>query len=490
MDFSRIGRKPFWELCDEVDKIEKQLEKDDSKIECYQLDNFLHTNKLENIIVCGAGMDGKKVVRLLNLLGKRVSFWCDKNLKGSTIDGIAIVSIEEMTQNYTNDAIIIASRKYRKDIVEEILAVNIQMKKSIFLYDYYLCHDLRQLEFRKKEVLSYPPLWLTIGVTSACSNQCLFCAYHGEAAKGVSNVYGLPLMLQLDKFKKMVDMAKEGGVPEIHICGTGEPFFNPSILSMIDYTIDKYGEVSLQTEFGKKLFEKNHYLDEIIKREKHITYIATDVLSSIEQEHNRIKQGASYKELLEGMEYLGKRSSIVIRAAVILTKQNYKNIKGIIDDFVIRNVNLELWILNLLSYDYSDFTSSDNVYTSRDIEITEELLEIREYAKNKHVKAIIPSPADSNEEECFVFWDAFQMWPVSGCVKERYAENMIPHACAAVVRGELNSLGYLFDYDNIMDAWNNKRLVEIRGNIIKGKYPSEWCKKCFMYNGEDSYYRK
>ena len=58
---------------------------------------------------------------------------------------------------------------------------------------------------------------------------------------------------------------------------------------------------------------------------------------------------------------------------------------------------------------------------------------------------------------------------------------MIPHACAAVVRGELSSLGYLFDYENIMDAWNNPVLVEIRENMIRGKYPDEWCKTC-MFN--------
>ena len=65
---------------------------------------------------------------------------------------------------------------------------------------------------------------------------------------------------------------------------------------------------------------------------------------------------------------------------------------------------------------------------------------------------------------------------------------MIPHACAAVIRGELNSLGYLFDYKTMMEAWNNEKLVKLRENIIKGVYPSEWCKRCFYYHGKDSYY--
>ena len=67
---------------------------------------------------------------------------------------------------------------------------------------------------------------------------------------------------------------------------------------------------------------------------------------------------------------------------------------------------------------------------------------------------------------------------------------MIPHACAAVVRGNLNSLGYIFDYDNIMDAWNSKKLVEIRSNLLKGIYPSEYCKNCYLCHLEETYYKR
>lgn len=66
---------------------------------------------------------------------------------------------------------------------------------------------------------------------------------------------------------------------------------------------------------------------------------------------------------------------------------------------------------------------------------------------------------------------------------------MIPMACAAVVNGKLNSLGYLFDYDNIMDAWNSPKLVEIRKNLLNGIYPSKYCKYCYLYDKEDGIYK-
>ena len=346
-------------------------------------------------------------------------------------------------------------------------------------------------EYMKKAVLTYPPLSITIGVTSACQNKCRFCSYHGEDAKGNSKVYGLPFMLSLEDFKRIVDMATRDGVGHIHVCGTGEPFANPAILDMLDYVIKTYGKVSFQTNFWKTLFDRKGYLDEIIKRADKISFIATDVCSGSPEEHEYIKQGGSYEELLDALEYIAKRCNIEIRPFLILTRSHYKNIKVIIDQFLERGItNFRLTIGNLLSYDYSEFTSSDNVYISTDYEIRQVLEETVAYGREKGILVSIPQPADKTEKMCSVFWDKFQTWPVQGCEKEHYGENMIPHACAAVVKGELNSLGYLFDYDSIMDAWNSPKLVEIRKNLLEGKYPSEYCKKCYCYSAKDSYYKQ
>ncbi|MCD7726286.1 MAG: radical SAM protein [Clostridiales bacterium] len=482
-----------WELIDEIDILEKLMaqRRQDRNFECYYLDDFEKKVNRSDYIIVGAGKDGHAMIRLLNLLDKKISAWCDSSSGkiGTLSEKHIIQSTEKILESYNGEIILIASRQYGLEILEQILNFEKVEKKMIFDFDSIYAGGKHKKEYKRQTVLSYPPLWMTICVTSACPNKCLFCSYHGEAANGVSNVYGLPYMLSYKDFCRMVDMAKEGGVPRIHICGTGEPFINPEIFKMIDYVIEQYGRVSLQTDFWKELFQKKNYLDEIIKRERYISYIATDILSSEEKEHNKIKQGMTYAELLEALEYLGANSNVRIRAVNILTKKNYKHLKGIIDDLDSRNVNFELMITNLLSYDYSEFTASSNVYTSADKEITKMLEDVEEYAKGKDIKVSIPRPADG-EGDCFVFWDTFQTWPVRGCQKERYVENMIPHACAAVVRGELNSLGYLFDYENIMDAWNNPKLVKIREDMINGTYPSEWCRNCFLYHGQDSYFNK
>lgn len=481
----KMGMLSIWEMINEVDKIEKYAEKE-GRCVCYQLDRFEEIMGRNQYIVIGAGKDGDALIRLLELMGKQVTAWCDNSEEkiGKHLSGHAIISVEEALNRYSGDIILIATRKYEIEILEQIKKSRPEAEKNIFDYHVIYARAMWAKEAGKQAVLSYPPMWMTIAVTSACPNRCLYCAYHGEAAKGVSNTYGLPYMLSYTDFCRMVDMAFDGGVPHIHICATGEPFINPDILKMIDYVIEKYGNVSLQTDFWKELYQKKNYLDEIIKREKHITYIATDILSGKEEEHNEIKKGMKYQDLMEMLEYLGKNSSVRIRVVNIITRKNYRNLKGIIDDLLVRNVNFELMITNLLSYDYSEFTSMDNVYQSVDDEITRELKEVKKYAEDRGVRINVPNPADCGRD-CTVFWETFQTWPVKGCIKERYAENMIPHACAAVVRGQLNSVGYLFDYKDIMTAWNNERLVGIRKNIVEGIYPDEWCAKCFMGQKEN-----
>ena len=486
------SRLTVWELINEIDVLEEYAQNDVfcENFSCYQLDNFELVYGNSKYVLWGAGEDGQKAYRLMKLLSKDITCWCDKNIREKKIiNGVPIQSVEDMYRNYNNEILFIATRKYMTEVMHEIATRYTQLKKATFQYELQDAIHRHNAEYRKKSILSYPPLWMTIGVTSACSNQCLFCSYHGEDARNNSNVYGLPYMLSFEDFVRIVDMAKESGVPELRICGTGEPFFNPNILKMIDYVIEKYGELALQTGFTKSLFDKYNYLDELIKREKHITHISTDVMSAVAEEHNHIKKGASYSELMDAMSYIGKNSDIIVRAVVILTKYNYKHIKGIIDEFLERDVNLELSIVNLLSYNFSAFTSSGNVYTSKDEEMTKCLREVEEYATERGVRVSLPKPAD-REKDCYVFWSEFQTWPAKGCVKERYGENMIPHACSAVVRGELNSLGYLFDYPTLMEAWNNEKLVKLREDMMKGSYPSEWCRECFYYHQKDSVYRQ
>ena len=341
-------------------------------------------------------------------------------------------------------------------------------------------------EALKKAVLSYPPRQVTIAISSACGNRCLFCGFHSEDAKdGRSNVSGLAYSLGLEDFKRMVDMCWKGRVPRVHICSTGEPFLHKNILEMIDYVIAVYGKVSFQTNMDRRILDKGGYLEKIIERKDGISQITTDILSGDPETHNMLKRGSDLEATLGVMEYISRRAEISIEAHLILMKQNYKGIDRLLDELIRRKIGCHLAIVNLHSYGFNSWTSPDMRYKSGDTEITDVLKAAQAKGKQHGIAVTIPVPSDRPTGICGLFWTRFQTWPVKGIDKDRYAENIIPGGCNAVVNGGLNTLGYFFDYDNILDLWNNEYFVRHRANLLKGVYPDEECKACQAYIKKD-----
>lgn len=328
-------------------------------------------------------------------------------------------------------------------------------------------------------IVDTPPAWITIGITNKCNNHCSFCAYHAREAKGNSNVYNIPFQPSFKDFKRIVDMAKVGGVKHVHICGTGEPFLNSDILKMMDYCISTFGKTSLQTNYFQKVFNRFCYLDEIIKRKESIAYITTDILSGDAEQHNSIKKGSNLDEILDSLERLSQETEIKFNISWVLTKVNYDSIPQLIDKLIARNINnAAINVSNIFTYDFNEMTSSEIQYASSDTHITQALSEAKGYGDKRGIPVRVPQPSDYCPG-CTVFWEKVQIWPANGNDPDRYHENLIPHACRAVVKGNLNSLGYIFDYDSIMDFWNNDKLVTIRKNLLKEIYPSKECQKCY-----------
>jgi MoaA/NifB/PqqE/SkfB family radical SAM enzyme len=339
-------------------------------------------------------------------------------------------------------------------------------------------------EYYKKAVVTYPPRQVTIAISDTCSNRCVFCAYHSNDARdGASNVYGLKYMVPFDDYKKMIDMCYEARVPEVHLCATGEPFFHPDILQMIDFTIEVYGSISLQTNFFKPLFKKHDFFKEIVERGHFIRYITTDILSGDPKTHEALKKGSCYEDVVSSMEVISRRSNVHFEVHYIITKFNYEYIDSLIDDLAERRINCHVAIVNLHPHEFNEFTSLDSVYRRKDVEISQALKKAVDLGRRKGIDVSVPLPFDAGKGVCGSFWTRFQTWPVRGVEKRRYGENVIVGGCNAVVKGDLNTLGYIFDYKNIMDLWNNDRFVRIREGLLKGVYPDRECQFCQSYKG-------
>lgn len=339
----------------------------------------------------------------------------------------------------------------------------------------------------KQIFLKYPPKYITIAICGYCMNVCEFYASHcPDSGKNESSnhQYNIPYIMSYEDFCKIVDLCYAAKIPHIHIVASGEPFLQKEIFRMIDYLASKYHNITLQTNFSKKIFKNSNYIEKILCRKHFINCITTDILPP--DIHNTIKKGSDYDFLLDMMEIISKNSDIIFDLHTILTKQTYKNLYKIILDLYKRNINFKMNIVNLHPHNFNDFTSPNNMYLSDNEDIKKELQKVKILGEKLRVIVNIPPPWEEawklNNGKCLSFWSRFQVVPDKNIPKEKWVGNVIPSQCNAVVIGKLFSLGNLFDYKNLMDFWNNEKLLKIRKNLVNGVYPDDMCKTCYKYS--------
>ena len=331
-------------------------------------------------------------------------------------------------------------------------------------------------------IVRYPPRSVTIGITSKCSNKCVFCAYHSEDAREVSKVYNIKYEVSKDMFIKMVDFFYKGRVPWVHICGTGEPFYHPDILELIDYASKVYGETSIQTSFPKQIFERNNFTRQIIARKNKIKYITTDLFSPTGNMHNEVKLGTNFEFILNQLKRITDETEIQIHGHFILTHDTYRELYDLISEIRLNKIRCVIDVVNLHSYGFNEWTNADKEYVKNNgSHITETLLRCKEFAASLGYTLNIPSPKE-RKKTCHSLWDRIQIWPVTGCDNDRLAENIIIGGCNAVVLGNINSLGYLFDYKSVMDMWNNEFFTEARNKILNKEYLDPYCESCVYFD--------
>ncbi len=368
-------------------------------------------------------------------------------------------------------------KQYPKQFIKNIFFLHISHLKFKKMYKKY---------DGKIVYLPYPPKNVTIAICGYCMNACEFCASHcidSGRNKYSNHQFNIPYFMSYSDFCKIVDMCYEARVPHVHIVAAGEPFLNKDVFKMMDYLSQKYGIITIQTNFDKKLFQTKNIVQELIKRKFFIQRITTDIFPP--DIHNNIKKGSDYNFVLDTIEYLSKKTDILFDIHTILTKKSFKNLDKLVFDLYTRKIKFVYNVVNLHPHNFNVFTSSKNVYISDDKNIQKELLKLKNLGNKLGLDINLPHPWDNawevEEGKCLSFWSRFQVVPDKNLPKERWIGNIIPSQCNAVVIGQLFSLGNLFDYDNLMDFWNNKKFLKIRENLIKGIYPDERCATCYKY---------
>lgn len=88
---------------------------------CIELENFCRDLPERKIVLFGAGKVGRKTKEYLNVCGYFPICFCDNYIKEDEVDGIQVLSIDELVRDYKDAIVIICSLIYRKEIYSQLL---------------------------------------------------------------------------------------------------------------------------------------------------------------------------------------------------------------------------------------------------------------------------------------------------------------------------------------------------------------------------------
>ena len=72
------------------------------------------------LIIFGCGHDGRKTNRILKKSGYTVKFFCDSNVFNQKVDGIEVISVEELCEKHREALVIMGSAKYGAEMFFEL----------------------------------------------------------------------------------------------------------------------------------------------------------------------------------------------------------------------------------------------------------------------------------------------------------------------------------------------------------------------------------
>lgn len=95
------------------------------------MERFVKDKQYQGIIIYGCGHDGKLTKEILDLCGYPIAFWCDSNpqLVGSSVNGLEVISTEELVEKYQDHLVVIGSCKYREHIKERLRAFGFPLER-------------------------------------------------------------------------------------------------------------------------------------------------------------------------------------------------------------------------------------------------------------------------------------------------------------------------------------------------------------------------
>ncbi len=110
------------------------IQQDKDKLFCPELDLYERVNLYDKgYIIFGAGREGRRAKKTLQACGKSIIAYADNNkaIQGMQMDGLPILSVSELINNYRQYAILITPYKQMWEVYQQLLAIEFPREKII-----------------------------------------------------------------------------------------------------------------------------------------------------------------------------------------------------------------------------------------------------------------------------------------------------------------------------------------------------------------------
>lgn len=101
---------------------------------CQELNEILARVDIKGIIIFGCGHDGKRTKKVLELCNYQPTYFCDSDISkvGSKVEGINVISAEELTEKYNDYLIVLGSEKYAEEMFHFLMEKRFPIEKILY----------------------------------------------------------------------------------------------------------------------------------------------------------------------------------------------------------------------------------------------------------------------------------------------------------------------------------------------------------------------
>ena len=188
----------------------------------------------------------------------------------------------------------------------------------------------------------FPPLPKSIDIepTIRCNFRCKMCqrTYWNRKAEDLS----------FDNFKRIVCSFPD--LKEIKLQGMGEPFLNPELFRMVEYSKSK--DIKVVIYSNASLFHYDSIFEQLI--DSHIDLLRISLDSGNKERYESIRVGASFEQVISNIRKITNENKSIknIELWTLLMNPNFSDIPQIINiahECGINTINIQL-ILNTFDY--------------------------------------------------------------------------------------------------------------------------------------------